>query len=132
MKKVVAILLSLLYLGTSTGATIHVHYCMGKLAGWGVRQNEVRTCGNCGMEKVDGEDNGCCKDEHKFLKNVSDQKFVETAFQLTGLTAHALIPVHKDFAFVAKASVAEAYPASNAPPRSSTIAAYILNRTFLV
>jgi hypothetical protein len=36
MKKFITAILAVLYLGTSSGATIHMHYCMGKLAEWGL------------------------------------------------------------------------------------------------
>ena len=70
MKKFVTAILAVLYLGTSTGATVHMHYCMGKLADWGLGHNKSKTCGNCGMEKSEEKDNGCCKDEHKFVNSL--------------------------------------------------------------
>jgi hypothetical protein len=51
MKKLFVAILAILYLSTSTGATLHVHYCMGRLAGWGLGHNNSKTCGKCGMEK---------------------------------------------------------------------------------
>ena len=53
MKKFITAILAVLYLGTSSGATIHMHYCMGKLADWGLGHQNSKTCGNCGMEKPD-------------------------------------------------------------------------------
>ncbi|MBK8522228.1 MAG: hypothetical protein IPL54_15650 [Chitinophagaceae bacterium] len=35
-EKFITAILAVLYLGTSSGATIHMHYCMGKLAEWGL------------------------------------------------------------------------------------------------
>ena len=58
MKKFVAVILALVYIGTSTGANIHMHYCMGKLADWGLGDNKSKTCSKCGMEKSDEKDNG--------------------------------------------------------------------------
>lgn len=51
MKKVLAFILLFVYLGTSTGATVRLHYCMGELAGWGLKDVPSETCGSCGMEK---------------------------------------------------------------------------------
>jgi hypothetical protein len=36
MKKALATILAVIYLSTSIGATVHFHYCMGKLASWGL------------------------------------------------------------------------------------------------
>ena len=82
MKKLLIAIFALLYISTSTGATLHIHYCMGKLADWGLGHNNSKTCGECGMEKSEEKDNGCCKDEHKFIKNDTDQKTGEVGVQL--------------------------------------------------
>lgn len=132
MKRFITAILAVLYLGTSSGATIHMHYCMGKLADWGLGHNKSKTCGKCGMEKSSEKDNGCCKDEHKFVKNNSDQKIVETSFQLLEVLGTVYLPGYADLPSVKLASVTEEYPLSNAPPRSSSIAVYLLNRNFLI
>jgi hypothetical protein len=133
MKKFITAILALLYLSTASGATVHMHYCMGELANWGVlMHNDEDTCSNCGMEKSAKNDNGCCKDEHKFIKNDNDQKAVESF--ISNLSAQAIDlpvsfpPLHN----VAVVSICEIHPVSNAPPRSNSIAVYILNRTFLI
>lgn len=90
MKKVLAAILAVLYLGTSTGATVHIHYCMGELADMGLGKNKSKTCGKCGMEKSDEKDNGCCKDEQKFIKNTTDQKVAETGIQMMQLASNVL------------------------------------------
>jgi hypothetical protein len=131
MKKFIAAILALVYLSTSTGANIHMHYCMGKLADWGLGQNKSKTCGECGMEKSDEKDNGCCKDEHKFVKNTTDQKVVESSFQLIELMGTAILPGYTELPSIKISSLTEENPISHAPPRSS-VAVYILNRTLLI
>ncbi len=80
MKKFFAGLLAVLYLSTSMGASIHLHYCMGKLISWGFVNHESRNCDYCGMPKFNGQTGnpiakkGCCSDEHKQLKTDKDQK----------------------------------------------------------
>ena len=76
-------------MGSSTGASIHMHYCMGKLAGWGFGHNDTEQCGKCGMKKT-VKKNSCCKDEQKFLKFNADQKSTESVFQLQQLMPVAL------------------------------------------
>jgi len=132
MKKFAAVILAILYLSTSTGANIHMHYCMGELADVGLGNNKSKTCGKCGMEKSDEKDNGCCKDEHKFVKNTTDQKVVESSFQLIGLMGIAILPGYTELPSIKISSLTEENPISHAPPRSNGVAVYILNRTFLI
>ncbi len=132
MKKVLAVILALVYMSTTTGANIHMHYCMGKLADWGLGHNKSKTCGKCGMEKSEEKDNGCCKDEHKFVKNDGDQKIAEAGFQMMQLASVALPVSFVEIPDNNFSSVTEENPISHAPPRSTGVAVYILNRTFLI
>jgi hypothetical protein len=74
VKKLVTIFIALIYLGTTTGATFYKHYCMGEVAGWGMGYEQSAECDNCGMANSNQSENGCCKDEQKFIKNDSDQR----------------------------------------------------------
>lgn len=132
MKKFIVAILAVLYLGTSTGAMVHMHYCMGKLADWGLGHNKSKTCGNCGMEKSEEKDNGCYKDEHKFVKNDNDQKTAESF--VTNFALQVIdIPVECfTSSEILVSSVTEKHPVSHAPPRSSGVAVYIRNCTFLI
>ncbi len=132
MKKFIVTILALIYLGTSTGATINLHYCMGKLADWGIGHNESKTCGQCGMEKTDEKDNGCCKDEHKFVKNTADQKTAEASLQLMQVVATSLPVSFIEIPAVGFTSVTEENPLTNAPPRSYAVAVYIRNCVFII
>lgn len=132
MKKLITAILAVIYLGTSTGATLRFHYCMGELVGWGFGSKEAAHCAGCGMSKKETDSKGCCKDEHKFFKNYNDQKTTDASLQLLQLPV-ALLPVaiieSPSFNFT---FISEDYPVSNAPPRSHGVAVYILNRTFLI
>jgi hypothetical protein len=133
MRKLLVAILALLYISTSSGAVVvHLHYCMGKLAGWGFGDNKSSTCGKCGMEKMDKKDNDCCKDEHKLLKNDSDQKNAETGFQMIQLLGVALPVSSIEISFTDFVSVTEESPGAHAPPRSSGVAVYIRNCVFLI
>jgi len=132
MKKVITVILAVLYIGTSTGASIHLHYCMGELSEWGLGDNTSKICSNCGMKQAEEEDNGCCRDEHKFIKNVQDQKTAEAGLQVVGLEIVLLpisffeIPCPELF------SAREEYTFCHAPPRSNGVALYIRNGVFLI
>jgi hypothetical protein len=127
MKKVLVSILAVFYLASSVGATVHLHYCMDKFIDWSLLKGGDK-CNKCGMEK----DGGCCKDENKFVKNNVDQKVAESAIQLlqmaTVATPTALIyPSEHYFS-----SLTQAYPTSNAPPRSNGVGIYILNSVFRI
>ncbi len=132
MRKFFVAILALLYITTSTGATMHLHYCMGKLADWGLGEKDSKKCSRCGMEKTAKKDKGCCRDENKFLKNDTDQKTTDLASTLIPFIAIAIplsfieIPSYDFY------SVTEEKPTSHAPPGSSSIAVYIRNCVFLI
>ncbi len=132
MKRFAAAILAVLYISTSAGATVHMHYCMGKLADWGLGQKESKTCGKCGMKTSEAKDNGCCKDEHKFFKTDTNQKAAEAGLQLLQILAIDLPVSFVEYPSFNFTSASEDYPVSNAPPRSNGVAVYILNRTFLI
>ncbi len=132
MKNFLVVIVALLYMSTSSGATLYIHYCMGKQAGWGFGENKSKTCGGCGMEKSEEKDNGCCKDEHKFIKSDTDQKTTETGFQLIQLIAVALPASFIEISADDFSSVTDENPISDAPSRSDGVAVYIRNCIFLI
>jgi hypothetical protein len=54
------------------GATVHMHYCMGKLVGASLIEQDEDMCGKCGMSTKDKK-KSCCKDEHKTIKTADHQ-----------------------------------------------------------
>ncbi len=69
MKKVIVILLLALYSAATIGATINMHYCMNKFAGYSFKEIKKDKCPKCGMKNT-----GCCKDEKKQIKLTADQQ----------------------------------------------------------
>lgn len=133
MKKFITFILALLYLGSSNGATIHLHYCMGEVAGWGLTERSSNTCGKCGMEKIAKKANDCCKDEMKFIKNDSDQKTSGgIAFTFLSLEPFIAVPAFTNFIAPLFSSLTEENPTNNAPPRGLPVATYILHSSFLI
>jgi hypothetical protein len=122
MKKLIVSILAVFYLGSSSGATIHFHYCMGKLVNWGLK-DEGNKCHKCGMEK----DGGCCKDEYKLLKNGIDQKTVESAIYFF-LNVSVVTPQHFYIASESySSSLIEEHPIIHAPPLKSGVEILIHN-----
>lgn len=63
MKKLLAILLLLVYTAASSGTVMSAHFCMGELAGISIGEKNQDACGYCGME-----DAGCCHDLQQVVK----------------------------------------------------------------
>ena len=73
MKRLLAVVIAVCYLCLSIGVTVHVHYCMGKIVGTSlIEQDKDHHCSHCGMNKTSSK-KGCCKDEHKVYKSTNDQ-----------------------------------------------------------
>ncbi len=137
MKKVLTIILAFVYLSTSMGATIHLHYCMGKLASWGLIDHENKYCADCGMVKKTSSSRqrmsakmDCCKDEHKQIKTDTDQKLFPSEFfkystLSQAITLHELVMPGKDIF-----SPAITYPNTNAPPLAGDLPLFVLYRNF--
>jgi hypothetical protein len=134
MKKVLATILAVVYLSSSMGATIHLHYCMGKLASWGLIDHESNKCPECGMvKKTSSSQNmaakmGCCRDEHKQIKTDKDQKLFPSEFfkynSLSQAIALSDTAVQSSKAF----SISIEYPNNNAPPLSGKLPLFVLYR----
>jgi hypothetical protein len=132
MKKLLTVILAIVYMSTSIGATFHMHYCMGELADWGWGHNTSKTCNSCGMTKSDEKYAGCCEDKYQFLKSDTDQRNSEKIFHPAQSIAVASPVSFVSIGLVIFPAVKVINPVGDGPPRSSPIAVYILNRNFLI
>ena len=138
MKKVLTTILAFVYLSTSMGATIHLHYCMGKLVSWGLINHDSKNCGICGMPKKADNKHcisakmGCCKDEVKQVKTSDDQKIVSSEWQFIRLFSPAVTVNLLSLPDFRVPSLVTACPTSNAPPDTGKPAIFILNRDFRI
>lgn len=140
MKKLLATILAVVYLSSSIGATVHMHYCMDKLVAWGF--GNVNTgkdsCTYCGMGKSAGdkhcraESKGCCKDSQKQVKLDNDQKPSEVSIKVEKNTAAIISPVFADYTFKYVSFLAEEYPPSHAPPQITHFPLYVLNCVYRI
>ncbi|HQR93163.1 MAG TPA: hypothetical protein PLK14_07845 [Sediminibacterium sp.] len=131
MKKLLVTILALVYLGSSTGAVMHLHYCMGKLAETSFSKNTNTTCSKCGMT-ASQKKGGCCKDETKFVKNEQDQKASLTQFEFQQLAiAFQPLPYFHLSTPELSNQLLIAY-ASNAPPDIHAPAVYLRVCSFLI
>lgn len=132
MKRIFITISAFVYIITSTGAVINMHYCMNKFAGWGLGNNNSRTCIKCGMEEKQGCDKGCCNDKYIFIKNNTAQKVVELAFQFIHAFA-IVLPVNflrkpvNEFSLTTKRN-----PLCPHPPLNNRSAIYICDCSLLI
>lgn len=129
MKKFLLTILAFVYITSCTGASFHMHYCMGKLSDSGFIENNAKICSNCGMEETG---NGCCRHEQKFIKNNIDQKTTDTGFlfiQLIYTDPHLFF---EEALFNNFPAVIVVNPINHAPPPNSGIAFYIRHCVFLI
>ena len=131
MKKILAFILTIFYLASTTGATVHMHYCMGKMVDKSFWKNDDKQCGKCGMEKSGDGDNGCCKDEHQQFKIDNEHKIAESSFSVLTVDASSTLYFEKPYIFHFT-SVTEKHPVSNAPPGKGNIPIYIRNNVFRI
>jgi hypothetical protein len=133
MKKFIVSILAILYLSTSMGATIHLHYCMGKLVDWGIWESSGSKCSNCGMEKShNSRDQGCCKDEFKQIKNDKDQKLTNNFAHLSKTVSEVAPLCFPNYSISLPVISLNEIPNANAPPRSCTISLNIINCVFQI
>lgn len=115
---------------TTTGATLHMHYCMGKLVESGLWHSKSSDdCSYCGMEK---KQNDCCKDEQHFIKNSSDQKIATTIVIVMQAPVIVKSMISSKFNEPVIAPVADENYMANAPPRTGVVPTHIINCVFLV
>ena len=137
MKKLLATILAVVYLSSSMGATLHLHYCMGKLISWGLVNHETKNCSNCGMLKSGmaahsvNANEGCCKDEHKQIKSDQDQKLSQNTVEFSKITD--AVPPHAAFhSYSFHLSQAVEYPTANAPPLIARESIFLFNCNFRI
>ena len=121
-------IIAVLYLGVSSGATVNLHYCMGKLVSWDLSGDRNDKCPDCGMKKTG---RNCCNDQHKLIKVSDDQKVSDMAYQLAQVAAIAPIR-YIELPALPVVSIAVQNPSTHAPPRSGKVTLYLRNCTFLI
>jgi hypothetical protein len=137
MKRILAAILAFLYLSTSLGATVHLHYCMGKLVSWGLVNHENKDSGICGMPEKAADKTcviaklGCCRDEHKQVKTDGDQKIFSTDLQFLKNIQTAAIdqPALPD---LYASSLVFTCSKINAPPLVVRDGLFLLHRNFRI
>ena len=79
MKKIIAGILSIIYLTITSGFAINIHYCMGRISSVEYTYHNIKKCGQCGMENK----KGCCHSEFKIIKIADDQQLAKVNISIT-------------------------------------------------
>lgn len=111
MKKFLVLVLLTLYMGSSTGATLRMHYCKGRLVEVQLTAGADGHCTMCGAATA----GNCCKSEHKTVKLDKDQQAAGSA-AWTLPEAEVATPLLL-MAPAAPVQMAAHRPASHAPPQ---------------
>ena len=138
MKKVFATILAVIYLSTSMGATLHLHYCMGKLFAWSLTDKDSKNCGQCGMPKsgmsgyCTAVKGGCCKDKYIQVQLDKDQKSTETGYTFSDLSLIGIPASMSTLPDLCVASYIAGYPTTHAPPDLDKVPLFIRNCHFRI
>lgn len=129
MKKIFIFILAVVYLAASTGVMMKRHYCMSRLVGWSLSQQQDDMCSTCGMDKKDKK--GCCNDETIKLKISDDQQSNFTAVHFES----PVYPVVHEYMVYEPSiliSYRHNYIAGQGPPGNSKIPVFLRNNVFRI
>lgn len=131
MKRLLLTILTVFYLGTSSGAAVHLHYCMGELVDLGLTQSKQANCELCGMTKSESAKNTCCKDVSKEAKVDQSKKTSQFIYQFKTFSAPVLQRLFSDID-IALLSRPNKTVYTNAPPERLNVPVFIRNCTYRI
>jgi len=130
MKRFLTTIVAILYLCSSIGATIHLHYCFGKLTRWEIAKVEGIACAKWGMPKCEGHHkHKCCNDQYKTFKT-GDQKLTSSNINLSPNNTTSVIN-YPEQAAIRIISAGKTDVVSTAPYRSERDL-YLIHCIFLI
>lgn len=92
MRKILVIILTIVYLAFTAGVSLQRHYCMNRMTALRFSNHPEERYGFCGMEKTE-KDNSCCRDEAAVYKITDDQQSKQNC-QLKDITG---LPLLQDY-----------------------------------
>lgn len=136
MKKIIATILSIVYLATSSGFTMYSHYCMDKLIGSSFSLNYASNSPKCNLCS-NGENDisisqGCCKDLSKDVKLDKKQHRSDAIKQVQKEVLDLSVYHHLGAYSFLFPTITLSLPQINGPPLLYQAAVYLLNCVFLI
>ena len=130
VKRLFITFLAILYLGASSGATVHYQYCMGRLVNVSLSHNHDKKCHTCGMHSKTKAAKKCCTDKHQQLKS---EKGNTLSYNTIVFASGAIIPVIHNYVYlIGYTPLNITYPVSHAPPFVAVIPMFLRNCTFRI
>lgn len=127
MKKITVALLAILYMCSSSGIAMDIHYCMGKQSGVEFYGAENSKCSKCGMT----EKKGCCHDKQQFYKLKDAHKTVSNEVDL-GFSDVAIFPNYTTYNWLLTGTTADKKVQNYSPPNYTTPSICIINCIFRI
>lgn len=127
MKKLLVSILFIAYAFTSSGASVELHYCMGKLAGWDLDRSAKKDCSNCGV-KI--KPKSCCNSKQINPKVDKEQQASYNNIFSNNLAI--VVPAYSFLNAVFYSSTIVARPAIHGPPILSSVSTYLFNCNFRI
>jgi hypothetical protein len=93
VKKIIIGILAVLYLITTSGVVVTLHYCMGKLSSAEYGVAKVDFCDKCGM-KESNKKKGCCHTENKIYKIADSHNYVKASVDFSKTTITLPSPLY--------------------------------------
>ncbi|MFF5383314.1 HYC_CC_PP family protein [Pedobacter suwonensis] len=132
MKRILLTILAFFYLGVSSGATVHLHYCMGELVKWSLTTPDEGNCELCGMTKNATKKNSCCKDDYKQAKVDQSKKATQLVYEFKQFPAVFQHTFNSDAHQIALSALKTNTVFSNAPPERLSVPVFIRNCTYRI
>ena len=127
MKKIIVAFLAILYMGSSSGIAMDIHFCMGKESGVEFYGADNSKCNKCGMTAK----KGCCHDKHQFYKLKDAHKTVSNDVDF-GTADVAILPNYTAYNWVLTGTAADKKVQNLSPPNYSKPSICIMNCIFRI
>lgn len=130
MKKILLGILAVLYLITTSGVVVTIHYCMGKFSSAEYGATAVHYCDKCGMKEKANKP-GCCHSENKIFKVADSHNYVTTTVDFLKIPAASpvsLFSTEQPLTGIEKV-VALQY---HTPPDKRSTSVYLYNSVFRI
>lgn len=129
--------MAFIYLGSSAGATVHLHYCKGELVDIQVGEKEKRSCSGCKASASKKTKKpcmkNCCKDEHRLMKVEKDHKQAgDVQFNFSQPLFHAIPVSYFELPDIFVSGKENALPFTHAPPLINSVQLHLLHCHFRV
>ena len=129
MKKILVAILLFTYAFAASGASVELHYCMGKLIGWDIDYTSKHECRQCGMRTKPAK--GCC--DNKQLQAKVDKEQQAVYYNISFLTEQvAIVPLIPNTDEVLSNATIITNPAIHGPPLIDHTPIYLSNCNFRI